>query len=743
MSVNINAFYRLYDHAGAAIRTGTRIKETVLQRTIQNHNNAWAMLNRRALLQHAPISPVTLTGTLATILECGVYLSEGRGSQDLEIDVRGTAFYIEVELFTLAGSSLGSVSWTEVATGSQALTLTPSSPASVGYLQVRARYDSSGPGEIERIRVMEGEIASASDFASPWKPIDSDVVAANEYLHAVVARRSVENLTALGTYRQRHASACWRANHPPKLHGVTDQLKGINGPRMVIPFLIPKPLFGRTLTARIRGRAVGHDVTVGVVQIPLQPGNVVRTNEGEATFTAGAAIATEDDAQLDTTSWRNEVHMVLLTVSSDFDATGEELEKAGVTPDLAMVPTFVLAEDGSEWSSAGAVISEIAPYLIEFVEGSQSSTDELQPPIGPGRRLALRIVDDAAADGAGHRVYFWPALTSVVAANALSETGKSSSGIWLRRHAIGTLELNSVEWHVDPSTVDMDDSWGDAMEPGARTQALVARRLQTLGDTIWGGSTRVHHCGPVSDPGRIDPDTGLALAPVDPVCTILDYSTSWQVLATCVVGDEDAFEVYSGDDFLRSSYVVDALVAMVVENPGDVGIGGGDRDWTFKYNFRLQVGDFGNFGAFTSTDGTTDNGGRVDEVLIKAHSHSIYSQSDPVGSWMGFWPGGFVSPVLDIDYPPDANFTPGSPDVGAFCGRGAFPEDLWPSLRFQYIRLTLQDSTVSGPRQIRLQAQAGGLVGGGNLTLAEPRLHLLTWTVRTVEGTDPSIITPS
>lgn len=743
MAVTKNAFYRLYDYAGVVIRVGSVIRETVLQRTIQNHANIWADANRRVLLHYAPREPAALTGTLTTLLECGVYLSQGREEQDLEIDVRGTDFYIEVEVYDLGGTSKGSVSWTQIGAGTKALTLTPSAALSTGYVRVRAKWDSSGPGEIERIRVLEGVIADVADFASPWKPIDSAAAAANEYLHAVVARRSVENLVQLYKHRQRHAVACWRADDPPRLAGVSDQVQDARGARTVIPFLIPKPLLGTTLTARVRGRAVGHDVTVGVVQAPLRPGEVPRANEDEVTFTAGGAIATEDNIQIDASSWRNDVHLVLLTIDSAYDATGEELEKVGVTPDLAMVPTFVVAEDGSEWSSSGAVVDEIAPYWVEFVDGLQTSTDEVPPPIGPGRRLVLRIVDDAAGDSGGHRLYLWPPIPSVVAANALEETGKSSSGIWVRRHAIGTLELNSVEWHVEPDAVDVNDDWADAMEPGSRTLGLVARRLQTLGDSIWTGGARVHHCGPASDPTRVDPDASLPGA-VDKVGTVLDYSTSWQVLSTCVVGDEDAFEVGSGDDFLRSVYVVDALVAMVVENPTDVvGAAGAVRPWTFKYNFRLQLGDFGNFGAFTSEDGTVANGGRLDDVLIEAHVHGIYNQDDPVGLWMGFWPGGFRSPILDINRPPDAGFDIVAPEVGAFCGRGVIPESLWPSLRFQYVRLTLKDSTATGPRQLRLQAQAGGLVGGGNLTFAAPRLHLLTWTVRTLESTDPDAITPT
>lgn len=738
MAVTKNAFYRLYDYAGVVIRVGSVIRETVLQRTIQNHANAWALLNRRALLHYAPAGPAELSGTLTTILDVGVYLSSGRGARPLEIDLYGTNFYVEIELFNDSAVSLGSVSWTQIGTAHKALTLTPSAALSTGYVRVRAKWDSSGPGEIERIRVLEGVIADVADFASPWKPIDSDAAAANEYLHAVVARRCVENLVTLGTYRQRHPSACWRADDAPKVHGMTAELAQLGGDvRAVIPFLVPRPRFGRKINVRVRGRAIGHNVTVGAVQLPLRPGQPMPSNEDEATFTPSSTLSTLT-LQIDTTSWRNDVHLVLLTVASDFDATGEELEKVGVTPNLEVEPPFVLVEDGSEWSSSGALVDEIGAYWIEFVEGAQSSTTPSTP--NPGKRLMLRAVEDADGSGDGSRLYIYPPIPPGQAVLALSESSKSSSGVWVRRHAIGTLALASVEWEADTSTLDLDGSWADAMEPGARTLALVARRLQTLGDTIWGRCTRVHHCGPASNPAVSDPAASLPGA-ADKLTSSIDYSTSWETLADCMVGDEDPFEIYTGDDFERSVYVVDALVAVVVENELDVAgayVRGQER--LFDYNFRIQLGTVAG-GSFI--DGTVADGGRVDDVVISAHVHTFYGFDDPLGYWMGFWPGGYRFPGSPTEYPRDSNFS-AQPELAAHSGRGVIPAGLWPSLRFQFVRLTLKDAAgVSNPRLLRLQAQALGPHGGGSIGLLAPRLHLLTWTVRTLEGTDAESITPT
>ncbi len=741
MAVSINAFYRLYDRPDAVFRVGGVIKETGLQRLIQNHANAWALLNRRALLHYAPAGPAELSGTLTTLLDVGVYLSSGRGARPLEIDLYGTDFYVEIELFNDSAVSLGSVSWTQIGTAHKALTLTPSSPAARGYLQVRARYDSYGPGEIERIRVLEGAITDPAQLAAPWKPIDSSVVAANAYLHTVVARRSVENLVTLGTYRQRHPSACWRADDAPKVHGLTSELAQLaqfgGDVRTAIPFLVPRPRFGQRINVRVRGRAIGHNVTVGAVQLPLRPGERLTPSEDTVTFTPSSTLSTLT-LQLDTTSWRNDVHLVLLTFASDFDATGEELEKVGVTPNLEVEPPFVLVEDGSEWSSSGALVDEIGAYWIEFVEGAQSSTTPSTP--NPGKRLMLRAVEDADGSGDGSRLYIYPPIPPGQAVLALSESSKSSSGVWVRRHAIGTLALASVEWEADTSTIDLDGSWADAMEPGARTLALVARRLQTLGDTIWGRCTRVHHCGPASNPAVSDPAASLPGA-ADKLTSSLDYSTSWETLADCVVGDEDPFEIYTGDDFERSVYVVDALVAVVVENELDVAgayVRGQDR--LFDYNFRLQLGTVAG-GSFT--DGAVDAGGRIDGVPISAHVHTVYGFDDPLGYWMGFWPGGYRFPGSPTEHPPDSNFS-AQPELAAHSGRGVIPARLWPSLRFQFVRLILKDTAgVSNPRLLRLQAQALGPHGGGSIGLLAPRLHLLTWTVRTLEGTDAESITPT
>ena len=467
-------------------------------------------------------------------------------------------------------------------------------------------------------------------------------------------------------------------------------------------------------------------MTLGVAHAPAFAGVAVGANVDEALLSTGAI--TGEVGAISTSGW-GESEILFLTCASEQDETGETLQAGGVTPTLSFAEWFAKVEAGQSWGSSGPTFSdEVIPAWVEVVSGSASSTTR-QLDEAPAPRWVMRHADDYRNTGGEDALYLFPPIASDDPTLALTQASKLSTGYWVRRHQLGYVDLQGVEIAVSDAAPPAD--WGYTYAPGAATSALRARRLQTIQDELFAKATRLHHIGPCPNPAFEDLDSGFTGA-VDKVTGQVAFSTSWQSVARCIVGSDDLYET-ADDNYTRTSCTVEALLAVVAHNFGDLP---GSRDADLDYgstriamDLRLQLGPLTTSATVT---GTPANGGGVDALEFSPHFFSASgSGRDLVGYWMGFLPW------------KDANFEGGSDYTtpGQAAGRGLFPEWMWRSVRFHRIKLHLQDNVGGANRLLDLQAKFPSTTTDGKQTAQiAPRLHLLTWTVYSTPGLEPDVI---